>query len=156
MRRLVILLATWWGVGYSPIAPGTAGTIAAIPLYLFLSALPKVYYIPCILMFALFASVVAARGGRIIGEEDSPRIVIDEVVGFLVTMSFLPLGWIYLFAGFVLFRFFDIVKPPPIRLIEKGVRGGIGVVLDDMVAGVYAQIALRIIYRMVSLVEKMG
>jgi len=145
MRRLVILLATWWGVGYVPRAPGTAGTIAAIPLYFLLRLLPLYGYLACVLAIGLVACWAAGEAERIFQEQDSQRIVIDEAVGFFITMAALPPTWPYLIGGFCLFRCFDILKPPPIRLIERTVKGGYGVVLDDVLAGIYAHIALRII-----------
>jgi phosphatidylglycerophosphatase A len=146
MRRLVILLATWWGVGYCPIASGTAGTIAAIPLFLLLSLLPLYVYLPCVLGIGLVACWAAGEAERIFQEKDSRLIVIDEAVGFLVTMTALPPTWPYLLVGFLLFRAFDIIKPPPIRLVERKVPGGYGVVLDDVLAGIYAHIALRLLF----------
>ncbi len=145
MRRLALLLATWWGVGYVPRAPGTAGTIAAIPFFLLLSLLPLPGYLVCVLGIGLVACWAAGEAERIFQEQDSQRIVIDEAVGFLVTMTALPPTWPYLIGGFCLFRCFDILKPPPIRLIERKVKGGYGVVLDDVLAGIYAHISLRII-----------
>jgi phosphatidylglycerophosphatase A len=145
MRRLVIILATWWGTGYSPVAPGTVGTIAAIPLFLLLSLLPLYGYICGVLVIGLAASWLAGRAEQIFGEQDNQRIVIDEVMGLLVTMAAVPLTWQYLLAGVVLFRIFDVLKPPPIRLIERTVKGGYGVVFDDVLAGIYAQISLRIV-----------
>jgi phosphatidylglycerophosphatase A len=145
MRRLALLLATWWGVGFCPIASGTAGTIAAIPFFLLLSLLPLYAYLPCVLGIGLVACWAAGEAERFFQEQDSKRIVIDEVIGFFITMTALPLTWPYLIGGFCLFRAFDILKPPPIRLIERKVKGGYGVVLDDVLAGIYAQISLRII-----------
>ena len=145
MRRLALLLATWWGVGYVPRAPGTAGTIAAIPFFLLLSLLPLYGYLACVLGIGLVACWAAGEAERIFQEQDSKRIVIDEAVGFFITMTALPPTWPYLIGGFCLFRCFDILKPPPIRLIERKVKGGYGVVLDDVLAGIYAQISLRII-----------
>jgi phosphatidylglycerophosphatase A len=145
MRRLAVVIATWWGVGYCPKAPGTAGTIAAIPFFLLLSLLPLPGYLACVLAIGLVACWAAGEAEQIFHEQDSKRIVIDEAVGFLVTMTALPPSWPYLIGGFCLFRCFDILKPPPIRLIEQKVRGGYGVVLDDVLAGIYAQISLRII-----------
>ena len=145
MRRLALLLATWWGVGYVPRAPGTAGTIAAIPFFLLLSLLPLPGYLVCVLGIGLVACWAAGEAERIFQEQDSKRIVIDEAVGFFITMTALPPTWPYLIGGFCLFRCFDILKPPPIRLIERTVKGGYGVVLDDVLAGIYAQISLRII-----------
>lgn len=145
MRRLVIILATWWGTGYAPVAPGTVGTIAAIPLVLLLSLLPLYGYLPCVLAIGLAACWAAGGAEQIFGEQDNRRIVIDEVVGLLVTMAAVPLTWPSLLVGLCLFRAFDIIKPPPIRLIERTVKGGYGVVLDDVLAGIYAQICLRVL-----------
>lgn len=146
MRRLIVLLATWWGVGFSPLAPGTVGTLAAIPLFLLLSLLPLYLYLPCVLGIGLVACWAAGRAETIFGDQDNRRIVIDEVVGLLVTMAAVPPTWPYLLAGFMLFRIFDIIKPPPIRFVERAVQGGYGVVLDDVLAALYANIALRILF----------
>ena len=146
MRRLAIVLATWWGAGYSPIAPGTAGTIAAIPFFLVLRLLPLYGYLACVLGIGLVACWAAGEAERFFQEQDSKRIVIDEAVGFFITMTALPPTWPYLIGGFCLFRCFDILKPPPIRLIERKVKGGYGVVLDDVLAGIYAHIALRVLF----------
>ena len=146
MRRLALLLATWWGVGYVPRAPGTAGTIAAIPFYFLLRLLPLYGYLACVLGIGLVACWAAGEAERIFQEQDSKRIVIDEAVGFFITMTALPPTWPYLIGGFCLFRCFDILKPPPIRLIERKVEGGYGVVLDDVLAGIYAHIALRLLF----------
>jgi len=146
MRRLALLLATWWGAGYSPIAPGTAGTIAAIPFYFLLRLLPLYGYLACVLGIGLVACWAAGEAERIFQEQDSKRIVIDEAVGFFITMTALPPTWPYLIGGFCLFRCLDILKPPPIRLIERKVKGGYGVVLDDVLAGIYAHIALRLLF----------
>jgi phosphatidylglycerophosphatase A len=146
MRRFIILLATWWGVGFCPLAPGTLGTLAAIPLFLILSLFPLWLYLPCVLGIALLACWVAGRAETIFGKQDPRAIVIDEVVGFLAVMIALPLKWPYLLAGFILFRAFDVIKPPPIRFVERTVKGGYGVVLDDVLAALYAHIALRILF----------
>ena len=85
-----------------------------------------------------------------LGSGDPPEIVIDEVAGFILTVMFFPFTWLTLVAGFFLFRFFDILKPPPIKTIEKKVRGSFGVVLDDLLAGVYAHLLLRLILSLAS------
>jgi phosphatidylglycerophosphatase A len=145
MRRLAILLATWGGVGFAPFAPGTAGTLAAIPIFLLLALLPWWLYVASVLAIAILACWAAGEAERIFQEQDSHRIVIDEAVGFCVTMTALPATWTYLIAGFCLFRVFDILKPPPIRFVERTVPGGLGVVLDDVLAGIYAGITLRLL-----------
>jgi phosphatidylglycerophosphatase A len=149
MRRLIVLLATWWGVGFCPLAPGTVGTLAAIPLFLVLSLLPFWLYLSCLLGLALLACWAAGRAEAIFGEQDPHAIVIDEVVGFLAVMIALPPTWptwLSVLAGFILFRAFDVIKPPPIRFLERTVKGGYGVVLDDVLAALYAHIALRILF----------
>jgi phosphatidylglycerophosphatase A len=145
MRRFIILLATWWGAGFSPLAPGTVGTLAAIPLFLILSLLPLWLYLCCLLGLALLACWAAGRAETIFGQKDPGAVVIDEVVGFLVVMIALPPTWPSLLAGFILFRAFDVIKPPPIRFLEQAVKGGYGVVLDDVLAALYAHIVLRIL-----------
>jgi phosphatidylglycerophosphatase A len=144
MRYIVLLLASGFGAGYVAIAPGTAGTLVAIPIYLVLSSIPIPLYELTILAFFFFASWVSGEAQRCWGKKDHPRIVIDEIVGYLITMLWLPKTALFLILGFFLFRFFDIVKPPPIRHLER-VKGGYGVVLDDVLAGVYANIILQVV-----------
>ena len=143
LKRFILLLAAGFGAGYAPIAPGTAGTLVAIPHFLILSSISSPLYELTILAFFFLASWISGEAQRCWGRKDHPRIVIDEIMGYLVTMLWLPRTLLFIILGFFLFRFFDIVKPPPIRLLEK-VRGGYGVVLDDVLAGVYANIVLQI------------
>jgi phosphatidylglycerophosphatase A len=149
MKYFILLLATGFGVGYSPIAPGTLGTLVAILIYYFLSEIsPPLYEITLIGFF--FLSVwVSENAERFFRKKDDQRIVIDEIIGFLTTMLWVPKTIRFVIIGFFLFRFFDILKPFPIRRLEKGFKGGFGVVLDDVVAGVYANIVLRLIYRII-------
>ena len=144
MNRFIILLASGFGAGYSPVAPGTVGTLVAIPIYLVLSRIPFPIYELTLLTFFFLASWISNRAENYWGRKDHPRIVIDEILGFLVTMLWVPRTVLLIILGFFLFRFFDIVKPPPARLAEK-VKGGYGVVLDDVLAGVYANIVLQLI-----------
>jgi phosphatidylglycerophosphatase A len=146
MKYFILLLATGFGVGYSPIAPGTLGTLVAILIHYFLSEIsPPLYEITLIGFF--FLSVwVSENAERFFRKKDDQRIVIDEIIGFLTTMLWVPKTIRFVIIGFFLFRFFDILKPFPIRRLEKGFKGGFGVVLDDVVAGVYANIVLRLIY----------
>ena len=142
--RFIAVLATGFGAGYVPIAPGTAGTLVAIPIFLVLSSIPFPLYELTILTFFFFASWISGEAERCWERRDDPRIVIDEIMGYLITMVWLPKTTLFIILGFFLFRFFDIVKPPPIRLLEKA-KGGYGVVLDDIVAGIYANIVLQLI-----------
>lgn len=147
MRRFVILLATWGGTGYSPVASGTVGTLAAIPFYLLLARLQMPLYVLATLLFSLFACRVSGEAERIFAEKDSGKIVIDEVAGYLVTMIAVPLSWQGVVAGFFLFRLFDIVKPFPAGYVDRHLKNGYGVVLDDLVSGVYACLALHLLQR---------
>lgn len=142
LNLFYLFLATGFGSGFCPILPGTAGTIVAIPICYLLSPLP---WVPHTLIVGLtfFLSVfVSERAQRHWGKKDDRRIVIDEIMGFLVTMWGVPRIPKTVFLGFVFFRVFDILKPPPIRRLEK-VEGGYGVVLDDVMAGVYANVLLQ-------------
>ena len=147
MNFFVKLLATWGGSGYAPVASGTFGTLAAIPFYLVLANLSLPVYLLTLTAFFFLACWVSGKAEVIFGEQDCGKIVIDEVVGYLVTMTAIPLDWRYVVAGFFLFRFFDIVKIPPARWFDRQMKNGYGVVLDDVVAGIYACAALHLILR---------
>ena len=145
INRFVLLLATGFGVGYSPIAPGTLGTLLAIPVYYFLSNISSPIYEITLTGFFFLCVWISENAEIAFGKKDDRRIVIDEIVGFLITMLWVPKTILFVIIGFFLFRVFDILKPFPIRHLEKGFKGGFGVVLDDVVAGVYANIILQII-----------
>jgi len=149
MNRFIVILATGFGVGYSPVAPGTLGTLIAIPIYYFLSEIPSPLYEVTLVGFFFLSVWVSGNAERLFGKEDDQRIVIDEIIGFLITMLWVPKTIRFIIIGFVLFRFFDILKPFPIRRLEKRLKGGFGVVLDDVAAGVYANIVLRLIYLLI-------
>ncbi|WP_430455280.1 phosphatidylglycerophosphatase A family protein [Rheinheimera sp.] len=131
-------LAIGLGAGLSPKAPGTVGTAFAIPLVFGLALLPLAWSAVLIIALMVLGVYVSERTSRDIGVEDHGGIVIDEVVGFAITMWALPLSWPWLCAGFVLFRFLDIVKPWPVRFFDQHVTGGLGVMADDLVAGLLA------------------
>lgn len=149
MRRFVILCATWGGTGLSPFASGTVGTLGAIPLYLALVRLPLPLYLLATLAFTLFACWVSGLAEVVFGEKDSGKIVIDEVAGYLVTMTGVPPTLLAVVAGFFLFRLFDIVKPQPARWFDRSLKNGYGVVLDDIAAGLYACAATHLFLRFV-------
>jgi phosphatidylglycerophosphatase A len=146
MNYFIAILATGFGVGYSPIAPGTLGTLITIPIYYFFSAIPSPIYELTLITFFFLSSWISGQAQNYWGRQDDSRIVIDEMMGFLITMLWLPKTIFSVIIGFFLFRFFDIFKPFPIRRMEKKWKGGWGVVLDDVMAGVYANILLHIIY----------
>lgn len=141
-RNPVHFLAFGFGSGAAPYAPGTFGTLVAIPAYLLLRPLPLPLYL--VLTGLLFIAGVAlcGRTARDIGVHDHSGIVWDEIVGYLLTMAAVPSGWPWIAGGFAAFRFFDIVKPWPIRRLDRDVGGGFGIMLDDVLAGLYAALAL--------------
>lgn len=137
MSRIAIAIATAGGAGFSPVAPGTAGTAVAVPLAFLCSALPLWAFATVCVAVTLVGIWAAGIADRHWGTHDSGRIVIDEVAGYFVTV--LPVSrssWKALLIGFVVFRALDILKPPPVRAIDRTVGGGAGVVLDDVAAGV--------------------
>lgn len=138
------LIAVGFGSGLAPKAPGTFGTLAAIPVYLALAGLHQALYAAVVLLFLGLGVPACGRCGRVLGKADHSAIVWDEVVGFLITMWGVAVSWQSLLLGFVLFRFFDIVKPWPIRVIDRRTRGGWGVMLDDVAAGVLAALILHL------------
>ncbi len=146
MKHFILLLATGFGVGYSPVTPGTLGTLVAIPIYYFLSNIPTPIYEITLVGFFFLSVWTSENAERFYGKKDDQKIVVDEVMGFLITMLWVPKTLFFVIGGFFLFRFFDILKPFPIRRVEKGFKGGFGVVLDDVAAGVYANIILQAIH----------
>jgi len=137
-RNPVHFLAFGLGSGASPWAPGTAGTLAAIPLYFLLAELPLPYYLAMLLTTFVIGCWLCGKTSADLGVHDHGGIVWDEFVGYWITMLALPVSWTWALAGFVLFRFFDILKPWPIRWIDKKVQGGFGIMLDDVLAAIYA------------------
>lgn len=141
-RNPVHFLACGFGSGALPIAPGTFGTLAAIPLYLLLQPLALWAYLGVTGMLFLAGIGLCGSTARDFGVHDHGGIVWDEIVGYLVTMIAAPPGWLWIAAGFLLFRFFDILKPWPIRRLDRGVSGGLGIMVDDLLAGVYAALVM--------------
>ena len=144
MKKTVIFIATGAYSGYSPFAPGTVGTLAAIPLYLLIAPLEPWLYGAIVLALLPISFWSAGEAEKFFGTKDSKQIVIDEILGYFVTMFMAPAGWVYVIAGFFLFRIFDIFKPYPVNRFEK-LGGGIGVVMDDIMAGVYAALLLQVL-----------
>lgn len=142
MQRLALLIATTLGVGYAPIAPGTFGSVAGLVLWAVLPPAPAVQLAAILIVFAIgsWSGTIAERH---FGRTDPGQVVIDEVLGMLVTLFLNPVGWGGAVAGFFLFRLADIVKPWPANRFER-LPGGLGVMADDAMAAVYANIALRV------------
>lgn len=137
-------IATGFGTGYLPKAPGTWGSLLALPLHFFLRQLTPGYYALALTGIFLLAVITAGQAEKILNRKDPGVVVIDEVIGMLITLIAAPNNPLFWLLGFLIFRFFDIFKPYPIRLIDQRVNGGIGIVLDDVMAGIYSLIVLQI------------
>lgn len=138
------VMAFGFGAGAASRAPGTVGTLMAVPLYLAMATLPALVYLGIVATFLIIGIWICAHTERKLGMHDHPGIVWDEIVGYLVTMFLAPVGWLSILGGFVLFRLFDIWKPFPIGMLERRIRGGLGTMLDDVLAGLYGFAALQL------------
>ena len=148
MQRVAVVLATVGPVGHLPLAPGTAGSLAALPLLPGLAMVrdrSALAYVAAILVLVGVAVWAAGRAEDTLGGSDHSAIVVDEVAGMVAAGVLLPGPWAAAALGFVLFRLFDVLKPFPANLIDRRVPGGLGVVGDDVVAGLYAGLAGRVI-----------
>ncbi len=141
--NIVLFIAQGAYSGRVPIAPGTAGTVVGVLLYILLKDLGSLWYCIAYTAVAALGSLAAGRADDLLGTKDSPSIVIDEIAGFLIAMFLIPFSWGYVVAGFILFRFFDILKPWPLKRLQD-VPGGPGVMLDDLGAAVYTNVMLQI------------
>lgn len=139
------LLALGFGSGLAPYAPGTFGTLAAIPVYLLCAQLPLAMYLLAVVAAFALGVYLCGRTARALGVHDHPGIVWDEIVGYLLTMTFAPPGWPWIAIGFVCFRLFDIWKPWPIRVCDRAVHGGLGIMLDDLLAGAAAALVVWVL-----------
>lgn len=139
------LFAFGFGSGLAKKAPGTFGTLAAIPFFLLLQNLSWPLYLSWLLVTFALGVLWCDRSSKAMGVHDHGGIVWDEFVGFWITMFMAPAGWLWIVIGFVLFRFFDILKPWPINWLDRKVHGGFGIMIDDVLAGVYALLVLQLI-----------
>ena len=138
LRSPTLLLAFGFGSGLSPKAPGTLGTLAAIPLWWLLAQLPLAGYLIVVLVSAIIGIYICGAAAKTLGVHDHGGIVWDEFVGLWIAMAALPVTWTSVILGFVLFRLFDILKPWPISWLDKKVSGGFGIMIDDVIAGLAA------------------
>ncbi len=141
----VHFLAFGFGSGLAPVAPGTFGTLAAIPLFLLMQPLSLPVYLFITLLVSLVGIWICGKSSEMLGVHDHSGIVWDEFAGYFVTMIAAPQGWIWVVIGFVLFRLFDIWKPWPISVLDKKVHGGLGIMVDDILAGFFAWVCLQLI-----------
>jgi len=149
MNKIIILLATGLRTGNLPKAPGTWGTLLALPLVLFatptLLSISLSLYILTLLTFIVLSVWIADKAEKLLNQKDAPSIVIDEIAGFLVATFYLPTTWWVVLLAFILFRAFDILKPFPANWCQDNLKGGMGIVLDDIVAGIYTCVLLHLI-----------
>jgi phosphatidylglycerophosphatase A len=143
MNHVILFIAQGAFSGRLPKAPGTAGTIVGVLLYILISGLDPFWYGTACAGVIAFGTWTAGRADAILGTKDNPSIVIDEIAGYLVALAFLPVMWWTVIAGFVLFRIFDILKPWPLYRIQR-IPGGAGVMVDDIGAGIYTNVLLHI------------
>jgi len=138
LRNPLHLLSLGFGSGLAPFAPGTFGTLAAIPIYLLLAQLTLPYYLAIVVIAFGVGVYVCGYTSTALGVHDHSAIVWDEFVGYWITMIAVPLAWQWIVVGFVLFRVFDIVKPWPVKIADTKMKGGFGIMFDDVLAGLYA------------------
>ena len=144
-QKSVMFLATGCFIGNISFAPGTFGTILGLPLCFLLSKIDLSVAVPLTIIFVFFAIWIAQEAGKILKAEDPGCIVIDEIAGLMITFIGLPFNIISAVAGFLIFRVLDILKPYPIRFFERKLSGGIGIVMDDVAAGICSNIILRVL-----------
>ena len=146
MKTVIKMIASGFYLGYSPVAPGTIGSILGVLIFLQIHNFPLPYICICILLI-LLGFLISGRAERIYGRKDSPRIVIDEIAGMCVVyLGMQPKLWIII-VGFLIYRIFDIIKPPPARRAEK-MPGATGIMLDDIISAIYANIILQVLTRL--------
>jgi len=138
-------LAFGFGSGLAPFAPGTFGTLAAIPLYLLMQPLSLPLYLLIVAVVSFVGIWICDKSSTALGVHDHSGIVWDEFAGYFVTMIAAPKGWLWIVIGFALFRLFDIWKPWPISVLDKKVAGGLGIMVDDLLAGVFALVCLQLL-----------
>ncbi len=137
-------LSFGFGSGLSPKAPGTFGTLAAVPVFLLVANLQLHYYLAITVVISLAGIYLCSYTSKALKVHDHSGIVIDEIAGFLITMIMVPPELINILLGFVLFRIFDILKPWPISWLDRNLHGGLGIMLDDVVAGLFAAAGLQL------------
>jgi len=140
-------LAMGFGSGLSKYAPGTAGSVVAIPIFLAMSWANPIAYVGIVVLLFIVGVWCCGRSAGLLGTHDHPAIVWDEIVGMLIALFLIPVSPLYLLLGFLLFRFFDIVKPWPIGWVDRRVDGGMGIMLDDVIAGLMSLLILQVLYR---------
>ncbi len=145
LKNPIHFLALGFGSGYTPKLPGTAGTLVGVLIYLPLQSLNWMVYLGMVVLMFLLGIWLCGKTADTLGAHDHKAIVWDEIVGYLVTMTAAPRGWVWIVLGFCLFRLFDICKPWPIWWLDKQVKGGFGIMVDDVLAGIIGAMMIQII-----------
>ncbi len=143
LQQPVHLIALGFGSGLAPKAPGTFGTLAALPFYYLMSGWSWPLYLVVVMVAAIVGIWICGESARRLNVHDHPAIVWDEIIGYLITMFMLPVSWQWMVAGFVLFRVFDILKPWPISWLDRHLQGGLGIMADDILAGLVSLAILQ-------------
>ncbi len=149
MHTLIMIIATGFYSGYLPKAPGTWGSLVGLALFFLLHTLSLEVYLAVVTGIFIIGTFAAGEAEKIMDRKDPGLFVIDEIVGMLITMIAIPATPLAMTLGFILFRIFDIWKPFPIRLIDQRLHGGLGIMLDDVVAGIYSLIILQLVIRFI-------
>ena len=145
MHTLILIIATGCYSGYLPIAPGTWGSLVGLLLVFLLHNLSLTVYLAIVASLFLVGSFAAGEAEKILDNRDPGAVVIDEIVGMLIAMVAVPLTPLTMMLGFILFRIFDILKPFPVNIFDQRFHGGLGIMLDDVIAGIYSLIVLQLI-----------
>jgi len=147
MHTLIMFIATGFYSGYLPKAPGTWGSLVGLLLFFLLHTLNLQIYLAVVAGIFVLGTFAAGEAEKIMDRKDPGLVVIDEIVGILITMIAIPATPLAMALGFILFRIFDIWKPFPIRLIDQRFHGGLGIMLDDIVAGIFSLVILQVLVR---------
>lgn len=142
LRDPVLLLAFGFGSGLAPKGPGTAGSLLALALFPLLAMLPLPGYLTVLVLTTIAGTWICGRAAKTLGVHDHGGIVLDEVAGLWLALATFPASWPWMLVGFVLFRFFDIAKPWPIRWLDRRLQGGFGIMADDLLAGAFVWLIL--------------
>lgn len=143
LRNPVHYFSFGFGAGLSPKAPGTVGTLVAIPIFLLLTTQSNYFYLIFVTIVFFMGCWSSSYTAKSLNVHDHPGIVIDEIVGYLITMLFVPVTWYWVVLGFIFFRIFDIWKPWPISIADQRLKGGFGIMFDDVLAGILGLLSLH-------------
>ena len=144
-QKTIIFFATGGWIGFSPVAPGTFGSLAALPICLLMSSMGIGSALIFVVALIIFSTWIVHAAEKIEARKDPSQVVLDEICGMAIALFALPFSPLFIIGGFALFRVFDILKPFPIRWVDRSVPGGLGIMLDDIIAGIFANGSLRFV-----------